>query len=116
MSKFGERDIGWEGLCMDLKEKMVGLLVGAMGERAYRPLIEGIADDLIANGVVVLPCKPGDRVRHLAGGHEFIVNTVELLQDIGFLCRCGNPGTDDYMVFSEDEIGERVVLLRGKED
>lgn len=100
---------------MDQKKGLVRLLVGAMGEKAYRPLVEGIADNLIANGVVVLPCKPGDRVRHLAGGHEFTVHTVELWQDVGFLCRCGNPGTNDYMVFSEDEIGERVVLLKDKE-
>lgn len=90
---------------MDQKEKLVGLLVKAMGERAYRPLIEGIADDLIANGVVVLPCKPGDRVRHLGWDHEFVVNTVELGHKAGTLFRCGNPGTEDYTSFYEDEIG-----------
>lgn len=96
---------------MDQKKELVRLLVGAMGENACRPLIEEIVDDLIANGVVVLPCKPGDRVRHLVWEHDFVVNTVELGHKAGILFRCGNPGTEDYTAFYEDEIGERVVVL-----
>lgn len=102
---------GRGGVSLDQKKELVRLLVGAMGERAYRPLIEGIADNLIAGGVIVLPCKPGDRVRHLGWDHEFFVNTVELGHKAGTLFRCGNPGTNDYTVFYEDEIGERVIVI-----
>ena len=57
------------------------------------------------------PCKPGDKIRDLLGDYIFTVEIIEVGHPHGTLFRCGNPGTDDYMAFYEDEIGKRVEIL-----
>ena len=92
------------------KERLVELLTN--GQPPFNPLngvcIEHLADLLLAYGVIVPPCKVGDKVvtKH---GHTFEVEQIEILKDKKIF-RCGNPGTDDYMAFFEDEIGTYVSL------
>ena len=67
-----------------------------LGERFYKSAIKILADDLLANGVIVLPVKIGQTVYHF--GYSFIIKKIEMLQN-EIIYRCGNLGTDDYMAF-----------------
>ena len=58
---------------------------------------------------IKLPFKVGDTVYHY--GYSFEVEKIEILKDEK-ICKCGNHGTDDYMAFSEDDIGKTVFLTR----
>ena len=92
------------------KERLVELLTN--GQPPFNPLnsvcIEHLAYHLLANGVIAPPCKVGDKVvtKH---GNTFEIEQIEILKDKKIF-RCGNPGTDDYMAFFEDEIGTYVSL------
>jgi hypothetical protein len=68
------------------------------------------ADYLLANGVIVPPCKVGDKV-WTKYGYTFEVEGIEILKDKKIF-RCGNLGTDDYMAFFEDEIGKDVFFAK----
>lgn len=68
-----------------------------------------------AGRAIVSPCKIGDKVERY--GYSFTVERIEMGKEFdkhGLLFRCGNAGTEDYMAFFEDEIGERILLLEGK--
>lgn len=65
--------------------------------------------------LVMLPCKVGDKVRDKIADHIFTIQTVELGHKAGTLFRAGNPGTDDYAVFYDFEIGERFDVLGHEE-
>lgn len=69
---------------------------------------EILADYLLANGVIVPPCKVGQTVYH-RHGYSFVIEKIEVF-DNKMLFRCGNIGTDDYMAFYADEIGTDVFL------
>jgi hypothetical protein len=76
----------------------------------YKSRSEVRADYLLENGVVVLPCKVGDKV-WTKYGYTFEVEGIEILKDKKIF-RCGNLGTDDYMAFFEDEIGKDVFFAK----
>ena len=61
-----------------MRERMIELIQDAVGGCA-RHLAEIIADHLLANGVIVPPCKVGDTVYYITGIHGRIVGeaTVE---------------------------------------
>lgn len=65
--------------------------------------------------LIVLPCKVGDKVRDLFGNYVFTIEKIVVL-DNTLIFKCGNPGTQDYMSFDKQDIGERVEILHGKED
>ena len=67
-------------------------------------------DSLLANGVIVPPCKVGDKV-WTKYGDKFEIERIEILKDAKIF-RCGNPNTDDYMAFFDDEIGTYVFLTK----
>lgn len=65
----------------------------------------------------IMPCKIGDKVRD-STGHIFTVKKAEMFTyggDVSMLFRCGNDGTDDYMAFSADEIGDRIRIVTDEE-
>jgi flagellar biosynthesis component FlhA len=68
------------------------------------------ADHLLEHGVIVPPCKVGDKV-WTKYGYTFEVEGIEILKDKKIF-RCGNLGTDDYMAFFEDEIGKDVFFAK----
>ena len=68
-----------------------------------------VADYLLANGVIVLPCEIGQTV-YTRYGYSFKIQRIEVLEDKKIIFRCGNDGTDDYMAFYDFEIGTDVFL------
>ena len=61
---------------MDVREKLVKLLKTSPTRNGYTDLGD-IADHLIANGVVVLPCKIGDKVyvNYIYGRNKIITDS-----------------------------------------
>ena len=83
-----------------------------IGERTlHRGDREILADHLLANGVIVPPCKVGQTV-YTRYGYSFKIQRIEILEDKKILFRCGNDGTDDYMAFYDFEIGTDVFLTK----
>lgn len=62
--------------------------------------------------IIELPCNLGDTVYHY--GDSFSIREIDIYNG-KILFRCGNAGTDDYMVFDNEDLGETVFLNR-KED
>lgn len=75
-----------------------------------------IADGLLENGVVVLPCKVGDSIYKIWGGKsvtEFEVGHIDIdfLPQIEFSYRKRN-GTGYYHFSKSEDIGKTVFLTR----
>lgn len=69
---------------------------------------EKIADHLLANGVIVPPCKAGDTIWRCGRDkvHEWQIALIEVYADeIGFV-----DDSDNY--FTEDDIGKTVFLTK----
>lgn len=95
------------------RERLVDLLAEVYPKTRYIPMEEcreKVADYLLDHNVVALPCDVGDVVR-TKYGYTFKVEKIEILKDKKIF-RCGNPNTDDYMAFFEDEIGTEVFLTK----
>lgn len=52
----------------------------------------------------------GDTVWHKSG-EPFIIDVIEIRKE-GVIYRCGNPGTNDYWAFYENEIGTRAFTSK----
>ncbi len=71
---------------------------------------ELVADYLLDNGVIVSPVKIGGTVwNHNA--YSFCVKEIKVHKDF-IVFRCGNDGTDDYMIFADSDIGKTVFLTK----
>jgi hypothetical protein len=82
---------------------------------------EYVADYLLENGVIVLPCKTGDTVyKHWSCGKhgksvaEFIVDHIDVdyLPDIEFSYSKHNTWTRNYFFSKQTDIGKTVFLTR----
>ena len=101
---------------MNERERLIELIENAP-QRAFDAMLcagatEAIADYLLANGVIVLPCKVGDTVYFVPYcNHIFELKVVriatELIEEIGFSICC-NGG----WVFDNRYIGETVFFTR----
>ena len=80
------------------------------GDHPIAVTMRKIFDDLPAVNAIPVPCKVGDTVWGI-GGYSFKIEKIEIFEG-GMLFRCGNPGTDDYMAFHEDDIGERIFFTK----
>jgi hypothetical protein len=60
---------------------------------------EKLADHLLANGVVVLPCKVGDTVYYIGGIHHNLVKSAIVEEII-----MNSNGVSDLLVASENNI------------
>ncbi|MEE1503028.1 MAG: hypothetical protein UGF89_02130 [Acutalibacteraceae bacterium] len=49
-------------------------------------------------------------------GHSFVVEKIEIIEKLGVLYRCGNPGTDDYWAFYESEIGKEAFYTKEEQE
>lgn len=73
----------------------------------YRSDIEKLADYLIANGVIVPPCKVGDTV----WVDDFMWGLIPCKIDRPYHCICGEKGGCTFeMSFTDDDIGKTVFL------
>lgn len=75
----------------------------------YKSVLGRIADQLLANGVIVPPCKVGQDIYRVTGGKvygDWQIAYIEVYPDeIGFI-----DDSDNY--FTEDHIGKDVFLTR----
>lgn len=81
-----------------------------VGEKSEQHFCEKVADYLLANGVIVLPCKVGDTVYYITGIHNTLVKEAKVEEiyvgEAGFafhLCH-------DYTYFTVQQ--EDVFLTR----
>ena len=71
-------------------------------------LEEKVADHLLANGVIVPPCKVGDSIFRVGNGEiwEWLIEHIEIYGDeIGFV-------DDGENYFTPDKIGKTVFLTK----
>ena len=110
---------------MDVREKLVKLLKTSPTRNGYTDLGD-IADHLIANGVVVLPCKIGDKVyvNYIYGRNKIITDSqmvCSIEQTVGVndesywkVCvkQVIEKGYIVYHEYTEDDFGKTVFLSR----
>ena len=110
---------------MDVREKLVKLLKTSPTRNGYTDLGD-IADHLIANGVVVLPCKIGDKVyvNYIYGRNKIITDSqmvCSIKQTVGVndesywkVCveQVIEKGYIVYHEYTEDDFGKTVFLTR----
>ena len=110
---------------MDVREKLVKLLKTSPTRNGYTDLGD-IADHLIANGVVVLPCKIGDKVyvNYIYGRNKIITDSqmvCSIEQTVGVndesywkVCvkQVIEKGYIVYHEYIEDDFGKTVFLTR----
>lgn len=48
-------------------------------------------------------------------GNSFVVEVIEIRKE-GILYRCGNPGTNDYWAFFENEIGTQAFFTKEEQE
>ena len=110
---------------MDVREKLIKLLKTSPTRNGYTDL-EDIADHLIANGVVVLPCKIGDKVyvNYIYGRNKIITDSqmvCSIEQTVGVndesywkVCvkQVNEKGYIVYHEYTEDDFGKTVFLTR----
>ena len=110
---------------MDVREKLVELLKTSPTRNGYTDLGD-IADHLIANGVVVLPCKIGDKVyvNYIYGRNKIITDSqmvCSIKQTVGVndesywkVCveQVIEKGYIVYHEYTEDDFGKTVFLTR----
>ena len=110
---------------MDVREKLVKLLKTSPTRNGYTDFGD-IADHLIANGVVVLPCKIGDKVyvNYIYGRNKIITDSqmvCSIEQTVGVndesywkVCvkQVIEKGYIVYHEYTEDDFGKTVFLTR----
>ena len=110
---------------MGVREKLVKLLKTSPTRNGYTDLGD-IADHLIANGVVVLPCKIGDKVyvNYIYGRNKIITDSqmvCSIEQTVGVndesywkVCvkQVIEKGYIVYHEYTEDDFGKTVFLTR----
>ena len=110
---------------MDVKEKLVKLLKTSPTRNGYTDLGD-IADHLIAHGVVVLPCKIGDKVyvNYIYGRNKIITDSqmvCSIEQTVGVndesywkVCveQVIEKGYIVYHEYTENDFGKTVFLSR----
>lgn len=92
---------------MEQRERLIELLDTNCGFTDEQPA-EKLADYLLANGVIVLPCNVGDTVYQLGGDLEIverIVNRISIEEDGIFL-------TAENRFFETKMPSDRVFLYR----
>ena len=110
---------------MDVREKLIKLLKTSPTRNGYTDLGD-IADHLIAHGVVVLPCKIGDKVyvNYIYGRNKIITDSqmvCSIEQTVGVndesywkVCvkQVIEKGYIVYHEYTEDDFGKTVFLTR----
>ena len=110
---------------MDVREKLVKLLKISPTRNGYTDF-EDVADHLIAHGVVVLPCKIGDKVyvNYIYGRNKIITDSqmvCSIEQTVGVndesywkVCvkQVIEKGYIVYHEYTEDDFGKTVFLTR----
>jgi hypothetical protein len=88
----------------EVSDTIVDILLDVLGDDLLSQIAEAGPDR-----VVVLPIRPCDSVWD-RNSTEWTVTQVEHRMYGNVWVRCGHKGTDDYMAFSADEIGDGIYL------
>lgn len=95
-------------------ERLIELIKKSLFKHIYEDctLSESIADDLLADGVIVLPCKIGDTVYWIDGEciSEGFITTILMVSD-----EINYTALTDYgeeIEFEDFEIGKTVFLTK----
>lgn len=85
------------------------ITVGGRANGKTYQTASNIADYLLANGVVVPPCKVGD----IVWVYDFMWGLLPCKVDKPFHCRCGEEGSCTFeMSFTYDDFGKSVFFTR----
>ncbi len=79
-----------------MREKLIELIMKARAPLISRPLAEKEADYLLENGVIVPPCKIGDKVYYITGIHRNLIKSA-IVNEIIVNCN----GVSDLFVSSD---------------
>ena len=86
------------------KERLVELLIEGHKQYLY---YDDIADYLLANGVIVPPCKVGDKVYFPCEEEQSCLEEAIVSEEICIRYYCNDGGE-----FSHEHVGESVFLSR----
>ncbi len=98
----------------DMRDRLIKLIEDSLpndNHIYFTKDIETMADELIANGVIVLPCKVGDTVWHKEDNYildSYKVNFVTPIFEIGASCISRD------ILFDVDDIGKTVFLTKAE--
>lgn len=106
-----------------LNEATFGVNVHTLADHLSRETIEKVADYLMSNNVVVLPCKVGDTVHSFSDDFGVVLPYLVGTLNIGHMgksgvyysyeANCSDPETDellDEIDFESEDIGKTVFL------
>lgn len=81
-----------------MRERLISIIKDSLFKHIDKScnLAENIADDLLENGAVVLPCKVGDVVYFISGIHNSFVRSATVEEII-----INGPGVSDLLVTSD---------------
>ena len=100
-----------------MRDRLIELLeihfITKLGTRFHREVLENIADYLLENGVIVPPCKVGDKIYRAVSDWEGCKTVSEweleklevYVDEVGFV-----DDSDNWIAF--DEIGKTVLLTK----
>lgn len=81
-----------------MRDRLIELLAESAIKGDYT-CIPGVADYLLANGVIVPPCKVGDMVYYIGGIHNSLVKSAIVDEII-----MNSNGVSDLLVTSENNV------------
>lgn len=105
-----------DGLIDLLNESTFGVNEHTLADYLKKETIERVADHLLANGVIVPPCKVGDKVYIVDGTTDGIVvgKITNLEYNLYTTPREWITVRGNYPIFGELEEKSRIDLLLGK--
>lgn len=102
-------ETGLEPEEIELLAKQRNLYVDACGELPLKRIRE-IAQADRDGRCVVLPCKIFDKVWDVIAHYQFEITEIDILPYGKILFRCGNKGTDDYVEFYDEDLGDTFIF------
>lgn len=85
--------------------KLTGQLLGVTPDR-LRELAQADRE----GRCVALPCKIFDKVWDVIAHYQFEITEIDILPYGKILFRCGNKGTDDYVEFYDEDLGDTFIF------
>lgn len=95
---------------MTNRDRLIELINDCRSMDGYgMDLVEKQADHLLANGVIVPPCKVGD----IIWTYDFMWRLIPCTVDKPYRCVCGEKGGCTFeMCFADDDFGKTVFLTK----
>ena len=104
------------------RERLIELVWNSIANRlgtVFRENVEDIADDLLANGVIVPPCKVGDtvyKIMDIESVHRKILEvevlSISIEKTMIFFCKTVKNYLYRYGKYTIDDFGKTVFLTK----